>query len=146
MPACLLSLCPQASRQLLNEKHITIAAKKHSAVHIKRVYEPVDKGDGFRILVDRLWPRGIKKENAHLDVWLKEVAPSNTLRKWFHHEQPKWYEFTTRYHKELKDNAALDELKQFVKSHPVITLLYGARDEEHNQAAVLRDMLLTHSN
>jgi uncharacterized protein YeaO (DUF488 family) len=81
------------------------------AVTIKRIYEPFAKTDGFRILVDRLWPRGISKEKAHIDLWLKEIAPSTELRNWFNHEPEKWKEFCTRYKMELKDSAALSELR-----------------------------------
>lgn len=111
------------------------------AIRIKRIYEPFTKADGYRILVDRLWPRGIKKEDAHIDKWLKDVAPSTTLRKWFGHDPGKWKEFITRYEKELKDAPALDELKEDIRKHKTITLLYGAKDEEHNQAVALAKLL-----
>ena len=100
----------------------------------KRIYAPAAKSDGVRILVDRLWPRGIKKDA--FDLWLKDVAPSNALRKWFHHEERHWSEFRTRYRKELAANPAVDELRKAVKGKTA-TLLYGARDETHNQAVVL---------
>jgi uncharacterized protein YeaO (DUF488 family) len=104
-------------------------------IKIKRVYEPAEKGDGLRILVDRLWPRGIKKDA--FDLWLKDVAPSNELRNWFHHEEPKWAQFRARYLKELAQNAeAIVELRKAVKGKTA-TLLYGAKDETHNQAVVL---------
>jgi len=110
-------------------------------VLIKRVYEEPKESDGTRILVDRLWPRGLKKENARVDLWLKEIAPSNELRKWFAHDPKKWTEFQARYKQELKSHAEqLDQLMQEVKKGPV-TLLYGAHDEEHNQAVVLERML-----
>ncbi|AYB35652.1 DUF488 family protein [Chryseolinea soli] len=104
---------------------------------IKRVYEPFSKTDGYRILVDRLWPRGIKKEDAHVDQWLKEIAPSTALRKWFNHEPEKWKSFLTKYKAELKGSAALDELLALLKQHKTVTLLYGAKDEQHNQAVAL---------
>lgn len=110
-------------------------------LELKRIYEPYEKSDGFRILVDRLWPRGIKKENAHVDLWLKDVAPSNELRKWFNHDPKKWITFLTRYQSELKTSAALNELLILCKKHEKITLLYAAKDEEHNQAVALRNML-----
>ena len=111
------------------------------AVHLKRVYEGPSKTDGTRILVDRLWPRGLTKEKAHVDLWLKEVAPSNDLRKWFAHDPTKWPEFKARYKAELKNNAVpLALLKQAITRGPA-TLLYGAKDKEHNEAVVLQDLL-----
>lgn len=106
---------------------------------IKRVYETPDAKDGFRILVDRLWPRGLTKEKAALDLWLKDIAPSTDLRKWFNHDPEKWKEFQKRYRKELKENKeAVDTLKEHLKKGTV-TLLYAARDEAHNEAEVLKD-------
>lgn len=111
-------------------------------VLIKRVYEPAAAEDGFRVLVDRLWPRGVTKERAHVDLWLKEVAPSTDLRHWFHHEERLFEEFAARYRAELEaDDDAVAELRAVVGEHPVVTLVYGAKDEEHNQAVVLRDYL-----
>jgi uncharacterized protein YeaO (DUF488 family) len=111
------------------------------AIKLKRVYEEPSKEDGTRILVDRLWPRGLTKEKAHVDLWLKEVAPSNELRKWFAHDPAKWPEFKARYKAELKHNAAqLALLKQAVSRGPA-TLLYGAIDTEHNEAVVLQYLL-----
>ncbi len=108
---------------------------------IKRVYEEPDKDDGIRILVDRLWPRGLSKEKAHVDLWLKEIAPSTELRKWFAHDPAKWTEFKTRYRAELKHNSEqLAVLKQAIAKGPV-TLLYGAKDEQHNDAIVLQELL-----
>lgn len=109
-------------------------------IKIKRVYEKPDKGDGIRILVDRVWPRGLTKEKAAVDQWLKDIAPSTSLRKWFDHDPDKWNEFKKRYREELKQNKEkVLELKQQVKRGPV-TLLYGAKDEEHNQAVVLKEL------
>ena|SRR5689334_23818713 len=108
------------------------------SIAIKRVYEPFSKADGYRILVDRLWPRGLKKEDAHVDLWLKEVAPSTALRKWFNHEPEKWKSFLSKYKAELKGSAALEELQALRKQHKTITLLYGAKDEQHNQAVALK--------
>lgn len=108
---------------------------------IKRVYEQPHESDGTRILVDRLWPRGLTKEKAKVDLWLKEIAPSNELRKWFAHDPKKWTEFQARYAEELKSQAApFAQLKQEAAKGRV-TLLYGARDEEHNEAVVLQRML-----
>lgn len=111
-------------------------------VAIKRVYEPASDGDGFRILVDRLWPRGLSKEKAHVDLWLKEIAPSTELRKWFGHDPEKWAEFQRRYRVELGSNeAAVRALIEAIGKGPA-TLLFGARDQEHNEAIVIRDLLL----
>ena len=108
----------------------------------KRIYESHSDNDGYRILVDRLWPRGISKENAHIDVWMKEIAPSANLRKWFCHDAEKWDEFTQLYTKELTDNKQLLlNIKQLEKEHKTVTLLYGAKDTEHNQAQVLLKVL-----
>lgn len=112
-----------------------------SQIQIKRIYEPADESDGFRILVDRLWPRGVKKESAHLDVWLKEAGPSNELRKWFNHDPEKWEAFKKKYRDELKKSAAAKELIDLVAKHKNTTLLYSAHDEEHNQAQVLLQFL-----
>ncbi|MFV0605938.1 MAG: DUF488 domain-containing protein [Niabella sp.] len=110
-------------------------------VKIKRIYNSPAKEDGFRVLVDRLWPRGVSKEEAELDLWLKEAAPTDGLRKWFNHEADKWVAFEKKYNEELMHNAAFGELQQIVKKHSVVTLLYGAKDEQHNQAVVLQKLL-----
>jgi uncharacterized protein YeaO (DUF488 family) len=108
---------------------------------IKRVYDEPDKDDGTRILIDRLWPRGLSKENARVDLWLKEIAPSTELRKWFAHDPAKWPEFQTRYRAELKHKGEqLAVLKQAIAKGPV-TLVYGAKDEHHNDAIVLQELL-----
>ncbi|HLI94279.1 MAG TPA: DUF488 family protein [Puia sp.] len=107
------------------------------AVRIKRVYEPAAETDGYRILIDRLWPRGMAREKAHVDKWLRDVAPSTELRKWFNHDPEKWKEFCTRYKKELKGSAAFAELLKEIKERRSVTLLFGARDEEHNDAVAL---------
>ena len=110
-------------------------------VEIKRVYEEPGRADGTRILVDRLWPRGLSKERARVDLWLKDIAPSTELRKWFGHDPSKWSEFQVRYRHELKSEAdLLDVLKEKAGKGP-ITLLYGAKDEVHNEAVVLRSLL-----
>jgi len=111
-------------------------------IKIKRVYEKPGKADGWRVLVDRLWPRGMKKEAARVDVWMKDVAPSTALRKWFGHEPEKWSEFQKRYRRELeRKTELLAELKKMAKEHGKLTLLYGAKDEEHNDAVALADVL-----
>ena len=112
-------------------------------LEIKRIYEPPLPDDGFRILVDRLWPRGLPKADAKVDKWLKEVAPSAGLRKWFNHDPEKWPEFTWRYTEELEHNKAITDLNEVFKSHLKTTLLYGARDTKHNHAIVLKNYLKT---
>ena len=110
-------------------------------IKIKRVYEKPDKTDGFRILVDRLWPRGLTKEKAAADLWLKDIAPSTELRKWFNHEPEKWKEFIKKYLVELKENKEpVSLLKEWVKKGPV-TLIYGARDQEHNEALIIKKFI-----
>jgi uncharacterized protein YeaO (DUF488 family) len=110
-------------------------------IRIKRVYLQPEKEDGNRILVDRLWPRGLTKEKASVDLWLKEIAPSTELRKWFSHDPTKWAEFRTRYLAELRGNAEqLARLKQEA-AKGTTTLLYGAKDEDHNEAVVLLELL-----
>ena len=110
---------------------------------IKRAYAPVEDTDGYRILVDRLWPRGISKDKAKIDLWLKSVAPSNDLRKWFGHDPERFPEFSKRYQAELEESGALDELRSASKDHPNATLLFAAHDEEHNNAVVLQHLLET---
>ncbi|MCC6917502.1 DUF488 domain-containing protein [Nitrosomonas sp.] len=110
-------------------------------IQIKRAYEPADPADGCRILVDRLWPRGLKKEQVACDLWLKEIAPSTDLRKWFNHEHEKWPEFQRRYRDELSASADVKELLDRA-ARGRLTLVYGAHDQECNQAVVLRDYLL----
>ncbi len=110
-------------------------------INIKRVYDASEPSDGFRVLVDRVWPRGMTKEKAAIDLWDKNIAPTTELRKWFGHEPAKWQEFQRRYISELNDNAtAVDALLKETKGKHV-TLLYGAKDEQHNQAVVLRNFL-----
>jgi len=111
-------------------------------IKIKRVYEESDTQDGWRVLVDRLWPRGVKKDATKIDLWMKDVAPSDALRKWFAHDPNKWPEFQKKYRAELKKKIELlAELKTMEKEHGTLTLLFGARDEEHNQAIVLAAVL-----
>jgi len=111
---------------------------------IKRIYDPANTADGFRILVDRLWPRGMKKEDASIDLWLKAVAPTDALRKWYHHDGGGWDEFRHKYLLELKVNPAIDELLSLIKIHKTVTLLYAARDAEQNHALVLLEFLQNH--
>jgi uncharacterized protein YeaO (DUF488 family) len=110
-------------------------------IRLKRVYEAPSRDDGLRVLVDRLWPRGLTKERAAVDVWLKDAAPSTELRKWFGHDPAKWQGFQARYREELRGNRdALAPLRQGGRQRR-ITLVYGARDEVHNAAAVLKQVL-----
>ncbi len=112
-------------------------------IKIKRVYEGRSPDDGSRILVDRLWPRGLTKEKADVDLWLKEIAPSTELRKWFGHDPEKWMGFRGRYETEIRSNSDLVELLREKASNGPITLVYGARDQEHNEALVLKQFLET---
>jgi uncharacterized protein YeaO (DUF488 family) len=113
-----------------------------SRIRLKRAYVSAEADDGKRILVDRLWPRGVSKEKAALDEWMKDLGPTTELREWFGHDPERWTEFQRRYRAELKDHAEeLDHIRDLVKEGTV-TLIYGAHDEEHNEAVVLRDVLL----
>ncbi len=113
------------------------------AVRIKRVYEPAEPGDGYRVLVDRLWPRGLAKEELRVDAWLQEIAPSHELRRWFGHDRTRWQEFCQRYRQELahpEAQAILEDLARRARQGTV-TLVYSARDQRHNQAAALQEIL-----
>lgn len=110
-------------------------------IALKRAYEAPDTDDGYRVLVGRLWPRGISKATAHIDLWLKEIAPSTVLRQWFGHDPARWADFRERYFRELDGNAeAVAQLMEHVRRGKV-TLVYGARDSEHNQAVALKAYL-----
>lgn len=112
-----------------------------ASVRIKRIYEPAAEGDGYRILVDRLWPRGVSKAEAHIDLWMRDIAPSTALRRWFNHDPAKWKEFCERYRIELREQQPLLEaVRQQAKEGPV-TLVYSARDEQFNQASALQSFL-----
>ena len=118
--------------------------RRDTDIRIKRVYDPPDKTDGARVLVDRLWPRGLRKERAALTLWLKEIAPSTELREWFGHDPARWAEFGHRYRAELAHNkGAVAQLADLSKLGP-ITLLYAAHDTEHNHAVVLAAYLRDH--
>jgi uncharacterized protein YeaO (DUF488 family) len=111
-------------------------------IQIKRIYKDPVKADGYRILVDRLWPRGVSKEYAKIDLWLKEVTPSDKLRKWYSHDPQKWNEFKKKYKIELTDNLdSLDKIKKLEKEQKIITLLYAAKDEKLTHAIVLQKIL-----
>jgi len=110
-------------------------------IKIKRAYEDASKNDGVRILVDRIWPRGLSKEDANLEDWIKEIAPSTKLRQWFNHEDDKFEEFSVKYKKELSDHKDLvARLLEFAKKQ-TLTLVYSAKNEKHNQAVVLKEYL-----
>lgn len=111
-------------------------------IRIKRAYEPQARGDGYRVLVDRVWPRGLRKEDLHVKLWAKELGPSTELRQWFGHDPKRWKQFVERYKTELKDRNCEAQIRNIIadaKDAPAITLVYSAKDEEHNQAVVLRD-------
>lgn len=111
-------------------------------IRLKRIYEPPQSSDGDRILVDRVWPRGVSKERAHIAHWLKEVGPSTALRKWFGHDPKRWREFEKRYREELRGQSELlAQIETLEDERGTVTLVYSARDTQHNQAVVLRDLL-----
>lgn len=110
-------------------------------IGLKRIYEPATPQDGFRVLVERLWPRGVKKTSAHLDKWAKEAAPSSTLRKWFHHDPARWDEFRHRYSRELDENEKGWRPLLAASSKGRLTLIYSSRDGEHNNAIALKEYL-----
>lgn len=110
-------------------------------IRTKRIYEPFEAGDGTRILVDRLWPRGMKKENAHVHTWLKDIGPSTELRKWFGHDPQRWAEFKTKYTEELKAKGQQMSVINDAASEGTVTLLSAARDEQHNEAVILAELL-----
>lgn len=113
-------------------------------IHLKRAYDDAASKDGYRVLVDRIWPRGVSKKDADLDDWCKEIAPSTELRKWFDHKETRWKGFQKRFRKELRDNDdAKDVLTQLRKKHKdgTLTLVYAAKDTEHNNAVLLKDVL-----
>ncbi len=112
-----------------------------NTIKVKRLYDDQEKGDGFTILVDRLWPRGLSKQDAYWDAWLKEVAPSTELRKWFNHDPEKWQAFKQAYKKELKGSEALNELTGLLHHHKIVTFLYGSKEREHNHAIVLKEVV-----
>lgn len=113
-------------------------------LNIKRIYNQTDKADGLRILVDRLWPRGVTKERAQVDRWMKDIAPSTELRKQFHANPQNWAEFQHNYITELQQSKeAVNELIELIKTHETVTLLYSVHDEQQNHAVLLREFLLT---
>ena len=111
------------------------------AVRLKRVYEKTGGHEGTRVLIDRVWPRGVRKSEAAIDLWLKEIAPSTELRKWFGHDPEKWPDFKRRYFRELEQNAALVEKLSNMNQKGTVTLVFGAKDEKHNNAVALKEYL-----
>lgn len=109
-------------------------------IRLKRIYDKASKTDGFRVLVDRLWPRGISKEKSALDLWLKDIAPSAVLRKWFGHDPRKWAAFQKRYKLEISRNKEIFNQLKKISRNKAVTLLYAAKDKEHNEAVVLKDL------
>jgi len=110
---------------------------------IKRAYDPADPADGYRVLVDRLWPRGLRKEDARIDEWRSDIAPTNVLRVWFAHDSEKWDEFRMRYRSELKTSGRMEEVAALAAraKEGTVTLLFGARDRERNNAAALKEII-----
>lgn len=110
-------------------------------VKIKRIYEPPSRSDGKRVYVDRLWPRGLRKEQAHFDEWIRDISPSDELRKWFGHDPSKWQEFRSRYKAEMKTRKDFIEKLRDYSEKGTVTLLYSAKDEEHNNALVIKEVI-----
>ncbi len=112
------------------------------SIKLKRIYEPSSEADGYRILVDRLWPRGVSEESAHVDLWLRRIAPTTELRKWYGHDVEKWPQFQELYEKELSSHEELLDLIGDIERHrKTVTILFGAKDEQHNEADVLTEVL-----
>ena len=113
-----------------------------SQILIKRAYEAESPNDGFRIYIDRLWPRGLSHETFHYDLWDKDISPSTELREWFHQDpENRWTEFQQKYKEELENNPAFQKLKDYIATKPVVTLLYSSHDEVHNNAVVVLNLL-----
>jgi uncharacterized protein YeaO (DUF488 family) len=126
------------------DRHIKVLASTQldgfQLIKVKRVYEPPSEDDGLRVLVDRLWPRGLSRESAKVDLWLRDAAPSDELRRWFNHDPSRWDEFKSRYFEELRGNRAVDQLLEVLRSGRTITLLYAARSP-YNNAVALKEYL-----
>lgn len=130
------------NNQAINLVYIEHIHEIMTQIKLKRIYEDPDSTDGYRILVDRLWPRGMKKEAIHYDLWEKDVTPSAGLRKWFHQSpDERWHEFEAMYKKELNSSEAVTKFVEEIKQHPVVTLLYAAKSKDHNHALILKDYL-----
>ena len=137
-----LLLGQERSRGMTAHRSMTAHRVPAGHLRLKRVYEPAAQEDGVRVLIDRLWPRGLSKAKAGVDHWMKEIAPSAELRKWFGHDPARWAEFRRRYMDELRQHTALlDQLREMA-GQQTVTLVYGAHDEEHNDAVVLHEVLL----
>lgn len=132
-----------AKRRVSKGKSVRGGGGAASAVQVKRAYEEAAPGDGRRVLVDRLWPRGVRKDALAVDDWMKEVAPSDELRRWFGHDPDRWEEFAARYREELRRSPAVELVDELVAQARKgrVTLVFGAKDEMHNQAVVLRDVV-----
>lgn len=112
------------------------------SIQIKRAYEPLNPEDGFRVYIDKLWPRGLSHETFHYDLWEKDIAPSTELREWFHQDpENRWEQFVEKYKEELKTNQAFQHFKSFIATKPKVTLLYSSHDQRHNNAIVILEML-----
>ena len=112
-------------------------------INLKRAYDPASPNDGYRVYIDRLWPRGLSHETFHYDSWDKEIAPSTELREWFHQDpDSRWEQFEEKYKEELLDNPGFTVLKKELSDKPVVTLLYSSRDHDHNNAVVVRNLLI----
>ena len=112
-------------------------------IYLKRVYEPISEDDGYRVLVDRLWPRGEKKEDLEYNIWAKDIAPSTDLREWFHEDEiGRWNSFKNKYMLELENSTAAKELKNELKKHSIVTLLYSSKNKEMNNAIVVKEFLI----
>ena len=118
-----------------------MSGKRGLMIHLKRAYDKPSKDDGVRILVERLWPRGVAKEKAAIDVWLKDIAPSTELRKWYNHEPEKWKDFQKKYRAELKEKGDVLSLLKHRMQEGAVTFVYAAKDEERNSAVVLKSYL-----
>lgn len=111
-------------------------------IQTKRIYEEPDPADGYRVLTERLWPRGVSRERAALDRWMKEIAPSHKLRKWFDHDPQKWEEFREAYRKELYGSNAVEEMMEIIRNHQTVTLIYASRNKQFNSTVELRNFLI----
>lgn len=111
-------------------------------IKTKRVYDDPDPSDGYRVLTERLWPRGVSRERAALDRWLKGIAPSHELRKWFDHDPQKWEEFRGKYRQELYGSDSVEEMLEILRSHETVTLVYASRDQQHNSTVELKNFLI----
>jgi uncharacterized protein YeaO (DUF488 family) len=126
----------------MKRAHLTKSGRDNKMMKIKRAYEKPSNDDGFRVLVDQLWPRGLTKERAAIDLWMKDIAPSTALRQWFSHDPVKWDEFRKKYRQELKDKKELiEKINRLAREKKSLTLLFAAKDVEHNNAVVLGELL-----